>query len=418
MKLKAKLTDYKGPSQVRLRRALMNFSPDGQLLVISGKERTVTVWDAKTGELKATLKGGKAGINGFTLSPDGKLAATRDTGDKTVRLWDVATWQLNRELTGRKGNFETWMKAGTTHELEEGFAPIIFSPDGRTVLSEREDDLVDIWDVTTGQSRVTLNHDTRGGSTKDVLKSVFLMGTRHFLSLQADFSSDGRYIITVNGDKSPKLWDASTGNLKTKLPVTERIYRAAFSPDGRTLATTELQGAITLWDVETGQPKGTITKQRSEYAFPGLMFSPDGRLAVTFLFEDTKLWDVATGKLKLMLPKSEANDAAFSPDGRFVATASGDSKSTARIWDVETGEVKTTLPPSKDRAESIIYSPDGHLVVTTSDKGVKLWDAATGELLASLDEARYPVTFSPEGKMLATGGRKDTAMLWELAVRN
>jgi WD40 repeat protein len=414
VKLKAKLTDYKGPSSFRQRRALMVFSSDGRLLALSGKQRTVTIWDTKTGELKTTLKGGKEGINGFTFSPDGKLAATRDNPDKTVRLWDVSTWQLTRTLTGRKGDLETWVKAGTTHELEEGYAPVVFSPNGRLVLSEREDDLVDVWDVATGENRTTLNHDTKGGATSDILKSVFWTGTRHYLALQTDYSSDGRHIVTVNGDKAPKLWDAATGKLKTTLSVTERIYRAAFSPDGRTLATTELQGVITLWDVETGQARGTLTKKREEYEFPGFSFSPDGRLAVTFEFEDTKLWDVQTGKLKHKLLKSEANDAAFSPDGRFIATASADSKSTARIWDVETGEVKLTLPPTKDRAEAVRFSPDGKIIVTTSDKGVKLWAATSGELLATLDEARYPVAFSPDGRQLATGGRKDTAMLWEI----
>jgi WD40 repeat protein len=420
VKLKAKLTNYKGPSQFRMRRSLMTFSPDGQLLAISGRDRTVTVWDTKTGELKTTLKGGSKGINGFTFSPDGKLAATRDIIDKRVRLWDTATWQLKTELTGRKRDLETKLKAGVSMAVEEGYAPVVFSPDGNTVLSEREDDIVDVWDVSTGQSRAKLNHDTHDSGTKDFLKSVFTpfgLNTQHFLALQTDYSSDGRYIVTVNGDKAPKLWDAATGNLKATLPVTERIYRAEFSPDGRTLATTELQGLITLWDVETGQSKGTVTKKRREYYFPGFEFSPDGRLAVTFHFEDTKLWDVANGKLKLELPKSKANDAAFSPDGRWLATASDDGKSTARIWNVETGEVKTTMPPSNDHAEAIIFSPDARIVVTTNDKGAKLWDAATGELLASLDEARYPVAFSPDGNTLATGGRKDTAMLWEIMLQ-
>jgi WD40 repeat protein len=418
-RLKAKLTDYQGPSNYRMRRALMTFSPDGQLLVVSGKGRTVMVWDVKTGALKATLEGGKNGINGFAFSPDGKLAATRDSLDKTVRLWDTGTWQLKTTLTGRKRNLETKLKAAGTHALEEGYAPIVFSPDGRTVLSEREDDLVDVWDIATVQTRATLNHDTRDNGAKDFVKA-FLFSPfiqQHYLMLQTEYSPDGRYIATVNGDKKPKLWDASTGNLKTTFQATERIYRADFSPDGRTLALTELQGAVSLWDVESGAWKGKLTKRREEFEFPGFAFSPDGRAAVTFQYEDTKLWDVAEGKLKFVLPKSKATDAAFSPDGRWLAIASESSKSTGRVWSVETGELKTTLPPTKDRAQAIAFSPDGNLIVTTSDMGVRLWDAASGELLATLDEARYPIAFSPDGSMMATGGRKATAMLWEIPAR-
>ncbi len=417
--LRAKLADYEGPSNYRMRRALMTFSPDGRFLAASGKGRTVLIWDVKTGALKTTLKGGKEGINGFAFSPDGKLVATRDSVDKTVRLWDTETWQLKITLTGRKRNLETKLKAGGAHSLEEGYAHIVFSPDGRTVLSEREDDLIDVWDITTGQARATLNHDTRDSGAKDFVKA-FLFSPfiqQHYLMLQAEYSPDGRHIATVNGDKKPKVWDAATGNLKATLPVTERIYRAAFSPDGRTLALTELQGAISLWDVETGQWKGKLTKRREEFQFPGFAFSPDGRTAVTFLFEDTKLWDAGDGRLKISLPKSQANDAAFSPDGRLLATASESSKSTGKIWSVETGELKTTLPPTKDGAEAIAFSPDGKLIVTTSDKGIRLWDTFSGELLATLDEARYPVAFSPDGSALATGGRKGTAMLWQIPAR-
>lgn len=60
---------------------------------------------------------------------------------------------------------------------------------------------------------------------------------------------------------------------------------------------------------------------------------------------------------------------------------------------------------------SVIYSPDGNILATTNDKGVTLWDAQTGDLLATLGEA---VAFSPDGHMVVTGGRHDTAILWEL----
>ena len=54
------------------------------------------------------------------------------------------------------------------------------------------------------------------------------------------------------------------------------------------------------------------------------------------------------------------------------------------------------------------------MLATTNDKGVMLWDAQTGTLLARLDEARYPVAFGRDGRTLVTGGRKDTALLWKI----
>src|SRR6185503_9115434 len=76
--LKARLPDYKGPSRFVGRKALITFSPDGSLAAMSGKGGTITIWDTETGELKATLKNGKDEVSGFSFSPDGRLAATRD----------------------------------------------------------------------------------------------------------------------------------------------------------------------------------------------------------------------------------------------------------------------------------------------------------------------------------------------------
>lgn len=413
---KAKLPDYKGPSRFMGRKALIMFSPDGRLVAMSGKKGSITVWDAETGALKATLLGGKEGkegISGFAFSPDGRTAATRDYLDKSVRLWDVETWQVKATLPGRKRNLETKLKSGLS--FEEEFGPVPFSPDGRTVLSEREDDVVAVADVTSGQERMTLNHDTRDSGTKDVLKSMFFYGSRHFLALQTGYSSDGRWIFTINGDKSAKIWDAATGRLKSNISNSERIYRANFTPDGNALLTVEQQGAMKLWDVETGQFRAQVApKGHFEYLMKSFEFSRDGQTIATFFFGDTRLWSPKNGDLLHKLPDSQTTDATFSPDGRWLATASSDKQSAGKIWNVETGEVKLTLASTGNKSVSVIFNPEGTLLATTNDKGVMLWDAQTGDLLATLDESRYPVAFSPDGRTIVTGGRNNAALLWEL----
>jgi WD40 repeat protein len=412
---KAKLPDYKGPSRFFGRKALMIFSPDGHLVAMSGAKRTITVWDTETGALKATLNGGSEGISGFSFSPDGQLAATRDFLDKSISLWQVATWQKTGTLSGRKRNLETRIKSGMSYEEE--FGPVAFSPDGKTVLSEREDDLVALWDVASGRQRVELNHNTTSSVAKEILKGVFFprSSTPHYLILQTGFSPDGRWIFTINGDKSAKIWDAASGELKINIPNNERIYRGSFSPKADRLLTVEQQGGMKLWHVESGQLIGEVAKKGFlEDYMKSFEFSPDGKNIATFLMGDTRLWDVKTGELRFKLPKSQTTDVAFSWDGRWLATASSDKQSAGRIWNVESGEVKLALAPTGNKSVSVIFNPQGTLLVTTSDKGVTLWDAETGTLLATLDEARYPVTFSPDGRTFATGARNDTAILWEL----
>jgi WD40 repeat protein len=413
---KARLADYKGPSRFMGRRALIVFSPDARMVAMSGTKGSITVWDVETGALKAKLFGGPKGnedINGFAFSPDGHFVATRDYVDKTVRLWDIETWKVQAVFPGRKNNLETKFKSGVS--FEETFGPVPFSPDGRAVLTEREDDVVTVSDVTTGKEQMTLNHDTRDSGAKDTMKALFLAGSRHFLFLQTGYSEDGRWIFTINGDKSAKIWDASTGRLKNNIANNERIYRAAFTPDGNGLLTVEQQGAMKLWDVETGQfraqvaPKGTF-----ENIIKAFEFSNDGQKVATFYRGDTRLWDVKTGNLLHKLLDSDTSDATFSPDDRWLATA-GDKKAAGRIWNVETGELKLSLASTGNKSESVIFNSTGTILATTNDKAVTLWDPMTGELLATLGDARFPVSFSGDGRTIITGSRKDTAIIWELS---
>jgi len=235
------------------------------------------------------------------------------------------------------------------------------------------------------------------------------------LILQTGFSSDGRWIFTINGDKSAKVWNATSGELKVNIANNERIYRASFSPNADRLLTVEQQGGMKLWHVETGQLIGEIAKKGFiEDYMKSFEFSPDGQNIATFLLGDTRLWNLKTGELRFKLLKSQTTDATFSPDGRWLATASSDKQSAGKIWNVETGEVKLTLPTTGSKSISIIFNPQGTILVTTNDKGVMLWNAETGELIATMDEARYPVAFSPDGRTIATGARNNMALLWEL----
>jgi WD40 repeat protein len=122
-----------------------------------------------------------------------------------------------------------------------------------------------------------------------------------------------------------------------------------------------------------------------------------------------RVWEAGSGKQikAARLHESYLLDAAFSPDGKRVVTASGDQ--TARVWDARSRQALVVLRGHEGRVYSAAFSPDGELVVTGSIDGtVRIWDARTGKAYVVLRGDTgpvYSVAFSPQGDLVAASGR-------------
>jgi WD40 repeat protein len=177
--------------------------------------------------------------------------------------------------------------------------------------------------------------------------------------------------------------------------------------------TPTLEGDRTLHQALALLPRPVLELPHPGYV-EAAAFSPDGRWLATGAWDHTaRVWEVATGREMARLKHTDkVLGLAFSPDGRRLATQSGQ---TAYVWEIATG-VELARMEHEDRVRAIAFSPDGRRLATGSwDDTARLWDAATGQELARMPHAGdvYSLAFSPDGHWLATGSWDNQARIWE-----
>jgi len=370
------------------------FSPDGLTIASGSADRTIKLWDARSGQELTTLKGHGDEVNSVTFSPDGRTIASG--GGDEIKLWDARSGQVLTTLKWHRDKVQS----------------VAFSPDGRTIASGGWEE-IKLWDARNGQELTTLK------GHRDGVMSVA-------------FSPDGRTIASGGGDEI-KLWDARSGQVLTTLKGHRGIVQSVtFSPDGRTIASGSWDSTVKLWDAKSGQllhtlkGHGEIVRSFDMFgdttaisaSLTSAAFSPDGRTIASGSADGTiKLWDAKSGKhLATLKGHGHGKDAtsgsffsvtsvAFSPDGRTIASSGGDS--TIKLWDARSRQELTTLKGHGKTVHSVTLSPDGRTVASGSEDGtIKLWDAKSGQELTTFDAHSYnvySVAFSPDGRTIAYG---------------
>ena len=168
------------------------------------------------------------------------------------------------------------------------------------------------------------------------------------------------------------------------------------------------------------EPKPVTLGGHPDFVY-SVAFSPDGKTLASGSGDNTiKLWDVPTGKEQATLKGHTGwvTSVAFSPDGKTLASGSWDK--TIKLWDVATGKELATLQGHTSFVLSVAFSPDGKTLASASgDKTIKLWDVADGQ--GDRPPSRDTrtgfscVAFSPDGKTLASGSVDKTIKLWDVA---
>lgn len=198
--------------------------------------------------------------------------------------------------------------------------------------------------------------------------------------------------------------------------------QVAWSPDGQLLAVASTGGCY-LYDAQTLEEKGFLAIEgddRTPHA-QALVFSPDSRwLAVGVEgIIAVPVLDVASGKMVFSVP-ADANDVAFSPDGKLIALAVRHVPRVS-IWDLEERAFFTSFTwdtlGDVTEATAVAFSPDGRLLAAADHDGlVVLWDRETDTILNTwrLEDQVLDVAFSPDGQLLAAGGWDFRLTVWDL----
>lgn len=222
--------------------------------------------------------------------------------------------------------------------------------------------------------------------------------------VSADYSPDGKYIVSASSDKTIRIWGVADGRcIKVLAGHKESVSSVMYNSTGKQIVSSSLDGTIRIWDAITGECMRDL--KVDTMGVTKAVFSPNDQYIVCSSYSSyVRIWNNNAKKWQSKIKGDWGSvlSVSFSPDNNLISTVSADD--VIRIWDVESGKCLQSFYAGHKNIASAIFSPNGEQIAISSGDGiVSIWDIASCQWVMTLHGPEFNVTsadYNSDGSLL------------------